>query len=134
MALGTWDPDADRAAANIHVDLEQLRRFIDWSRGEQLDQLDTLLTGEESQALAGLMHLDASHWQQVADAHSDDELLQLIRFFTVAENLPGWEAGETSPVIPLARALRQRGARLDKEFLLWIRSVNNNRYLPYGPL
>ena len=80
------------------------------------------------------MHLDASHWDQVAASHSDDDLLHLIRFFTLAENLPGWEAGETSPVIPLAKTLRQRGMKLDKELLRWIRSVNNNRYLPYGPL
>jgi hypothetical protein len=80
------------------------------------------------------MHLDASHWNQVAESHSDDDLLQLVRFFTVAENLPGWEAGETSPVIPLARTLRQRGVKLDRDLLVWIRATNNNRYLPYGPL
>jgi hypothetical protein len=52
----------------------------------------------------------------------------------VAENLPGWEAGADSPVIPLAKILRQRGARLDKPLLQWLREVNKNRYLPYGPL
>ena len=134
MALGTWDPDAQQAAADIHIDLQHLQRFIVWSKNQQLDQLSTLLKGDESQTLSGLMHLDASHWNQVAESHSDDDLLQLIRFFTAAENLPGWEAGETSPVIPLAKTLRRRGVKLDKELLRWIRSANNNRYLPYGPL
>ncbi len=134
MALGTWDPDAEKAAADIHIDLHQLQRFIEWSNNEQLDQLSTLLQGDERQTLSGLMHLDASHWDQVAASHSDDDLQHLIRFFTLAENLPGWEAGETSPVIPLAKTLRQRGVKLDKQLLRWIRSANNNRYLPYGPL
>ncbi len=134
MALGTWDPDAEQAAADIHIDLHQLQRFIEWSKAGQLDQLASLLRGDERQTLSGLMHLDASHWNQVAASHSDDDLLQLIRFFTSAENLPGWEAGETSPVIPLAKTLRQRGVKLDQELLHWIRASNQNRYLPYGPL
>ena len=61
-------------------------------------------------------------------------IASLIRFFAVAENLPGWEAGAESPVIPLAKVLRKRGVRLDKELLQWIREVNENRFLPYGPL
>ena len=134
MALGTWDPDAEQAAASIHIDPQQLQRFIHWSSNDQLDQLATLLAGDERQTLSGLMHLEASHWEQVAASHSDADLLQLVRFFTVAENLPGWEAGETSPVIPLAKSLRQRGQKLDKDLLVWIRSQNKNRYLPYGPL
>ena len=134
MALGTWDPDAEKAAADIHIDLQQMQRFILWSRNQKLDQLGELLKGDESQTLSGLMHLDASHWNQVADSHSDDELLHLIRFFTLAENLPGWEAGETSPVIPLVKSLRQRGKKLDKDLLRWIRSASTNRFLPYGPL
>jgi hypothetical protein len=52
----------------------------------------------------------------------------------VAENLPGWEAGAESPVIPLAKILRQRGTRLEKTLLAWLREVSDNRYLPYGPL
>jgi len=37
-------------------------------------------------------------------------------------------------VIPLAKVLRTRGARLDKAFLQWLRQVSDNRFLPYGPL
>ena len=134
MALGSWDPDAEKAASDLHIDLHQLQRFIRWARGDQLDQLATLLSGDERQTLSGLMHMDGSHWQQVAESHNDDDLLQLIRFFTIAEALPGWEAGETSPVIPLAKSLRQRGTRLDREYLQWIRAHSKNRFLPYGPL
>ena len=80
------------------------------------------------------MHIDHDAWLNAAEALSDDELRHLIRFFAVAENLPGWEAGERSPVIPLARTLRRRGERLERELLQWLREVNDNRFLPYGPL
>ena len=80
------------------------------------------------------MRLDSADWQAAAVDLSDAQLLCLIRFLCVAENLAGWEAGEHSPVITLARALRVRGTRLDKDLLRWIRSVSDNRFLPYGPL
>ena len=81
MALGTWDPDAEKAAADIHIDLHQLERFIGWARLDKLDQLTNLLSGDERQTLSGLMHLDTSHWIQVAESHSDDDLLQLALLY-----------------------------------------------------
>ena len=104
------------------------------SREERLSTLAEEIGPEESQVLAGLMHIDHDAWLNAAEALSDDELRHLIRFFAVAENLPGWEAGERSPVIPLARTLRRRGERLERELLQWLREVNDNRFLPYGPL
>ncbi len=111
-----------------------LRRLIDFDRKDQLAQLEQLLSDEDKQRLAGLMKIDHDTWRAAAEPLPDDDLLHLIRFFAVAENLPGWEAGANSPVIPLAKILRQRGARLDKPLLQWLREVNDNRYLPYGPL
>jgi hypothetical protein len=99
-----------------------------------LEQLEQQLGGDESQVLSGLMKVDHSAWQKAASTLSDDDLLHLIRFFAVAENLPGWEAQEKSPVIPLAKSLRKRGVKLDKALLQWLREVNSNRFLPYGPL
>ncbi|HEY6132205.1 MAG TPA: hypothetical protein VIV27_09305, partial [Halioglobus sp.] len=88
----------------------------------------------EKQRLSGLMTIDYDGWCAATGSLPDGDLIHLIRFFAVAENLPGWEAGTKSPVIPLAKMLRQRGVRLDKTLLLWLREVNDNRYLPYGPL
>ena len=99
-----------------------------------MEQLKELISGDESQILSGLMDQDPSGWLSATAALPDDDLLHLIRFFTMAENLPGWEAGEKSPVIPLTKTLRKRGTRLDKDLLSWMKSVNNNRFLPYGPL
>jgi hypothetical protein len=116
------------------IEPASLERFIRYSREGPLEQLEQLIADDESQALAGLMHIEHSEWLKAVEALPDDDLLHLIRFFAAAENLPGWEAGKRSPVIPLAKTLRRRGVRLEKGLLQWLREVNQNRYLPYGPL
>ena len=134
MSIGSWDPTADAVSYHQQIDPATLDRFINYSREDRLDNLEQLIAGDESQILAGLMFIEHSAWLEAGENRPDEDLLHLIRFFAVAENLPGWEAGEKSPVIPLAKALRKRGARLDKDLLRWLREVSDNRYLPYGPL
>ena len=134
MSIGSWDPAAESAAYHQQIDPDTLARLIAYSREGKLEQLEQLIAGEESQVLAGLMQIEHGAWLEAAENLQEDDLLDLIRFFAVAENLPGWEAGEKSPVIPLARVLRKRGHRLDKALLQWLREVSDNRFLPYGPL
>ena len=134
MSLGSWDPKIEARSTELLLESDLLRRLIAYSHDEQLAQLEQLLNANDKQRLAGLMKIDPLIWQTAAEPLLENDLLHLIRFFAVAENLPGWEAGATSPVIPLAKILRQRGVRLDKSLLQWLREVNDNRYLPYGPL
>jgi hypothetical protein len=134
MSLGSWDPKIEARSTELLLESDLLRRLIAYSHEEQLAQLEQLLNANDKQRLAGLMKIDPLIWQTAAEPLLENDLLHLIRFFAVAENLPGWEAGATSPVIPLAKILRQRGVRLDKSLLQWLREVNDNRYLPYGPL
>ncbi|MCB1690820.1 MAG: hypothetical protein KDI33_20145 [Halioglobus sp.] len=134
MTLGTWDPTLETADVELLLDPALLQRLIAYDREESLPQLEQLLNDEDKQRLAGLMKIDHASWQAASEDLSEADLIHLIRFFAVAENLPGWEAGADSPVIPLAKTLRKRGTRLDKALLQWLRDVNENRYLPYGPL
>jgi len=134
MSLGSWDPKVASQSTELLLESALLRRLIAYSDEEKLAQLEQLLSADEKQRLAGLMKIDPLIWQTAAESLLENDLLHLIRFFAVAENLPGWEAGATSPVIPLAKILRKRGVRLDKSLLQWLREVNDNRYLPYGPL
>ena len=134
MSLGSWDPKVEARSTELLLESDLLHRLIAYSHDEQLAQLEQLLNVNDKQRLAGLMKIDPLIWQTAAEPLLENDLLHLIRFFAVAENLPGWEAGATSPVIPLAKILRQRGVRLDKSLLKWLREVNDNRYLPYGPL
>jgi hypothetical protein len=134
MSLGSWDPKIEAQSNELLLEPDLLRLLIAYSDKEQLAQLEQLISPSDKQRLAGLMKIDPLAWQTAAESLLENELLHLIRFFAVAENLPGWEAGATSPVIPLAKILRKRGARLDRSLLQWLRKVNDNRYLPYGPL
>lgn len=134
MSLGSWDPKVESADTALLLHPGLLRRLIDYDREGQLLQLEQLLSDEDKQRLAGLMKIDHTTWRATAEPLPEADLIHLIRFFAMAENLPGWEAGAKSPVIPLAKILRQRGTRLDKTLLQWLREVNDNRYLPYGPL
>ncbi len=130
--VGTWDPDAPPAASA--PDMDFLRRAIALCQSGGLDTLESALSPTEQQRHAVLMQRDENGvWDAVAEHFTDDELRDLIRFFTVAEmRLPGWRADAHSPVIALARTLRRRSAPLDRELTTWIRSQSDNRYLPWG--
>ena len=65
---------------------------------------------------------------------SNEEIEHLMRFFTIAEQLPGWHAADNSPVIWLGKLLKQRGVGINKELVLWIKENSDNRFLPHGPL
>lgn len=134
MSTGSWDPNAGSEGSGIQLQPELLQRLISFSSNEQLVHLQQLLSDEEKQLWAALMQIDHSLWREAAEQFTDEQITHLIRFLAMAENIPGWEAGSSSPVIPLAKLLRQRGTRLDKHLLQWLRQVNDNRFLPYGPL
>ena len=49
MSLGSWDPKAEQAKADFQIDSTQLKRFIDISQQQQLEQLSELLSPTEQQ-------------------------------------------------------------------------------------
>ena len=134
MSLGSWDPEVGQAQAGFSIDKNVLFKFIDLSREQQLEDLGQQLSPEEQQLQAPLMQLGKDSWFAIADTLSDQELVELMRFFTVAENLPGWEAGDKSPVIWLGKILKKRGTGIDRELLTWIKAHSNNQFLPHGSL
>ena len=133
MSTGSWDPTAGSATSDLQLTPELLERFILYSEQDQLGDLQALVGNPEEQ-LARIMQIDHALWHDAAATLPSGSVQHLIRFLAMAENLAGWEAGASSPVIPLAKILRKRGDRLDKPFLQWLREVNDNRFLPYGPL
>jgi len=134
MSLGSWDPKLNSNTSPFDIDGRVLKRFIGYAVDEQLDQLQQLLNADEQQLFASYMQLQGEHWQQGVVAFSNDEIEALMRFFTVAEQLAGWEAGGKSPVIPLGKLLKQRGIGISRSLTLWIKAHSNNQYLPHGPL
>lgn len=127
MTLGSWEPPSNNTA----IDTEKLEVFAN----ANLDNLTEDLTASDIQSYGYLMQLGTEAWRPVANNLDDQMCLDLIRFFTVAEEvLTGWEAGADSPVIALNKELRSRGKPLTKDMLVWIRNHSKNRYLPNGPI
>lgn len=134
MTLGSWDPKTAESTASFSIDPQQLQQFIKLAEDDQLNNLSEQLNEVQTQQQAALMQLPEADWLTACGALPSSDLLALIRFFTVAEELPGWQCGEKSPVIWLTKIIKKRGEKLDKELLIWIRANSNNRFLPYGSL
>lgn len=104
--------------------------------------LDAALAGLEGE---GVSECAAARLREVMNAAPDAQaeffaerdsrqLACWLRVLTLAEmTVPGCERGAKSPVVALARTLRERGA-YPSELTDWIRSVSTNRFLPYGSL
>lgn len=117
------------------IDNTILQVFIDLSKQNQLDNLSSAVADAIIAQQSALMKLPQEAWINIEATLSNEEILHLIRFFTLAESqLQGWEAGPQSPVIWLVKILRKRKAAPSKELLLWIKSNSDNRFLPNGAL
>ena len=143
MSVGAWEPEnqASNDQSRTEIDRALLQRIIDifeethGEEGAAPDSLDLTSVDRDVQAANWLAGLPTAQWLEEASHWDDTQLWALIRFFTLAEmQLPDWQGGAESPVIPLAKSLRMRKAPLQREQLLWIRQHTDNRFLPYGPL
>lgn len=134
MSVGSWNPNSEQGATKPALNRELLQRFIALSQSDLLGDLEQQLDTREQQVFAELMRRDRQLWFEAAKPLTVEEIEHLMRFFTRAEGLPGWQAGDHSPVIWLGKVLKQRGAGISRELTLWIRANSDNRYLPHGPL
>lgn len=142
MAIGVWQPAKGKGPAVL--DLAALRACATLmahsataaaTPGTEMGnpQLQEHLTPQQIQDNSLWMRQDEAYWQ-AAEALAEDELVALVRFFTLAEmQLPGWDAGKQSPVIYLVRMLKQRQA-FTPALRQWIKANTDNRYLPNGAL
>lgn len=128
--VASWDP----AAPGMHtLDDKALASFLAAAQAVESDPKGFGLTQSDVTALAALAS-DAAPWKLRAASMDSTELVSLIRLFTLAEDrLSGWQAGAKSPVIAMARVLRERG-EFPQELLSWIKANTSNKFLPYGSL
>jgi hypothetical protein len=130
MTIGVWQPA--KADAEKGLSLDDLKAYAVLTDGA-LENLATSLSAAQIGGDGRLMRLDEAPWQ-VATALNDEELVNLVRFFTLAERqLPGWDGGKQSPVIYLVRILKQREA-FTPVLRQWVKANTDNRYLPNGAL
>ena len=126
MAIDVWEPKQPAG-----VRLEQLTALAAQMVDADLSDLGTVLDKESIKRDATLMTQTEESWA-VAAALSDDDIVVLVRFFTLAEmQLAGWEAGKRSPLVPMVKILKSRGV-FTPELRKWVKANTDNRYLPNG--
>ena len=128
MSVEPFDPGALTLKLSGPVMSELL------AASENLQQADFGLDKSRVAGLAGIARHDPScDWAAASAPLTAAQLEALIRLFTLAEALPGWEAGARSPVIVLAAELKKRG-EYPAQLTGWIKAHTDNRFLPYGSL
>jgi len=134
MAIGSWDPNAKQTEQLFDIERANLDAYIELSRTKKLNELPTLLSSNLQQNQAACMRLSKDQRFSTAESLSDDEIEHLMRFFTIAEQLPGWEAGANSTVSWLGKVVKQRGTGVNRELVVWLKSNSKNQFLPHGAL
>ena len=123
--VGAWEPAVE--LGEVHA------RALDEAAAGVADQA---LTVDEANA-ARLREVVNAAPDARAGLFADRNSARLVgwlRALTLAEEtVPGCEAGARSPVIGLARLLRERGD-YPADLTPWIKAVSSNRFLPYGSL
>ncbi|MDE0420356.1 MAG: hypothetical protein OXK76_05630 [Gammaproteobacteria bacterium] len=121
--VGAWEPSARLG--------DEHTRTLDAAATHN----DRLVVGEDAEVrLREIVNAGAQGWTGFFEDRSSDRLIAWLRVLTLAEaSVAGCDVGAKSPVIVLARMLRERGD-YPAELTAWIKSVSSNRFLPYGSL
>ena len=124
--VGSWQPDAP--------ELSDVHRNILGVAIEALDRPQLGLSAVQQGTIRQAVRASAESWTEVAQEQSSETIASWIRVVTRAEMvLEGLELGARSPVIALARLLKQRGD-YPGALTAWVKANTDNRFLPYGSL
>lgn len=112
---------------------ELLARLIDIGRREAFNEFQQLLVDFPWARSGELMRQGHDVWHEVARRYSFDDVTAIIKSLTVAErDLPNFNCGSVSPVIPLYQHLfNMPGADL-ADLRDWVVIHTRNGYLPFG--
>lgn len=127
MSTNQWQPNT---ITEIPINQEKLEQFIDFELNNFIGQVSE----DDKNIIQYWIKAQQESWLKPTKEFSDDQLLQLIQFFTLAEKLPNCDAGANSCVIALVKIYKQRGKKLERDFLQWIKANTDNKFLPNGPL
>ena len=132
MSVNSFDPQQfDPAQASIDLGNALVEQAISAANAQD-DGAQLRLTADEVAALApAITHVG---WIAVAQDLSTEDLVALIRLFTLGEGqFSSWQAGAKSAVIKLARVMKAR-KEMTPELTAWIKANTDTRFLPYGDL
>ena len=124
--VGSWQPDAP--------ELSDVHRNILGVAIEALDRPQLGLSAVQQGKIRQAVRASAESWTEFSQEQSSETIASWIRALTRAEmGLEGLELGARSPVIALARLLKQRGD-YPGDLTAWVKANTDNRFLPYGSL
>ena len=128
MAVEGWEPPASTGLGE-----ETVAQFV--AASAQLEAPEFGLAADAVAQLAAFARQSPSmDWAGAVAGLTSGEVVSLIRLFTLAEGrFATWEAGANSPVIVLAKLLKERDA-YPVDLTGWIKANSENRFLPYGSL
>jgi hypothetical protein len=122
MSVDSWQP----APTSPSISEEQVEKLL------KLTTPDTDLT-PELEWIQPFAQLDKKIWLQAGVELKPEQLVKLIKLFTLCETQGNWSLGEKSAVIPLFKLLKKQTG-IDRELVQWIKQRTDNKYLPFGPL
>ena len=89
---------------------------------------------DRAEQLREVVQAEAAARRQWLAGVESARLVGWLRVLTLTEDaIAGCAAGAKSPVIQIARLLRERNA-YPQSLTPWIKTVSKNRFLPYGSL
>lgn len=135
--VDTWNPEQAPSENDVYIIEDRfLQRIINFMLAHNTSDIHSFLDQKEQEQHAPIMKQPKEFWLTTASERlSEESIISLIKFFTLAEmQYPQWRADELSPVIGLTKGLKRKGGKIDRELLTWIKTENDNKFLPNGPL
>jgi hypothetical protein len=123
MSTATWEPSpADFTLSEVHINELLACLTTDSPLHELLSKFNWLPASAKAPLL---------QWQTIAENYNETQLVELIKFYTRAEEELGWNLKDKSAVISLFKTLKKR-VGTDKELVKWVKAHSSNRFLPFG--
>ena len=126
--------DGTRSTVNAEVAAWEPAAPLGDEHAQALDTAAHDLGTADASRLRQVVQADSNELARLFDSCQSARLIGWLKALVLAEeSIAGCDAGAKSPVIHLARLLRDRGD-YPADLTAWIKSVSNNRFLPYGSL
>ncbi|MEC8075660.1 MAG: hypothetical protein VX122_05860 [Pseudomonadota bacterium] len=132
MSVNSFDPQQfDPSQASAELGNALVEQAISAAHAQDEGAQLCLTTDEVAALVPAITH---AGWSTVAQDLSTQDLVALIRLFTLGEGqFSSWQAGAKSAVIKLVRVMKAR-KEMAPELTAWIKTNSDNRFLPHGDL
>ncbi|UXD87020.1 hypothetical protein [Thalassolituus hydrocarboniclasticus] len=130
--IDEWVPPGG-GAASINAPMLQQCLAVTGLMADNSEQAAQQLGEERLKTLRSATQLGEEQWLPLLATFSAEELFQLATFFTLAEmKFSGWQCGAKNPAIWIFRSLKKNGQLPEKGAIRQLKSLTDNRYIPYG--